>query len=46
MNILVINIALRPKSPVKLFPVGLGYITTAMKNDGINFDLIDIDAYL
>lgn len=45
MNILVINICLRPESPVKLFPVGLGYITTAMKNAGFDFDLLDIDAY-
>jgi len=45
MNILVINICLRPESPVKLFPVGLGYITTAMKNAGFDFDLLDINAY-
>jgi len=45
MNILVINISLRPKSPVKLFPVGLGYVTTAMKRDGVLFDLIDIDGH-
>ncbi len=45
MNILVINVSLRPQSPVKLFPVGLGYITTAMKNAGFNFDLIDIDLH-
>lgn len=45
MNILVINICLRPESSVKLFPVGLGYITTAMKNAGFDFDLLDINAY-
>lgn len=45
MNILVINVSLRPESPVKLFPVGLGFITTAMKNAGFEFDLIDIDAH-
>jgi len=45
MNILVINVALRPLSPLKLFPIGLGYIVTAMKNVGITFDLLDIDAY-
>lgn len=45
MKILVINVSLRPKSPVKLFPVGLGYITTAMKNAGFEFDLLDIDAH-
>lgn len=45
MNILVINVSLRPQSPVKLFPIGLGYITTAMKNAGYDFDLLDIDAH-
>ncbi|MFA5181663.1 MAG: radical SAM protein [Syntrophales bacterium] len=45
VKILVINVSLRPNSPVKIFPVGLGYITTAMKNAGIDFDLLDIDAY-
>ncbi len=45
MNILVINVSLRPKSPVKIFPIGLGYITTAMKNAGFDFDLMDIDAH-
>lgn len=45
MNILVINIAMRPDSPKKLFPIGLGYITTAIKNAGFVFDLIDIDAH-
>lgn len=45
MNILVINVSLRPESVVKLFPIGLGCITTAIKNAGFDFDLIDIDAY-
>jgi anaerobic magnesium-protoporphyrin IX monomethyl ester cyclase len=45
VNILVINIALRPNSPVKLFPIGLGYICTAMHKAGHDFDLIDIDAH-
>jgi anaerobic magnesium-protoporphyrin IX monomethyl ester cyclase len=45
MNILVINIALRPYSEIKFFPIGLGYITTAMKRAGYEFDLFDIDAY-
>ena len=44
MNILLINIALRPESKVKLFPIGIGYIATAMKNAGFKFDLLDIDA--
>ncbi len=45
MNILLINVCLRPTSPEKLFPVGLGYIATAMHNAGFAFDLIDIDAH-
>lgn len=45
MEILVINVSLRPESPVKLFPIGLGYVTTAIKRAGYDFDLIDIDAH-
>ena len=45
MNILVINVSLRPMSPLKLFPIGLGYITTAIKNAGFDFDLLDIDVH-
>jgi radical SAM superfamily enzyme YgiQ (UPF0313 family) len=44
MKILVINVSLRSQSPVKLFPIGLGYITTSLKNAGYSFDLLDIDA--
>lgn len=45
MNILLINISLRPESKLKFFPVGIGYIATAMKNAGFAFDLVDIDAH-
>ena len=45
MNILVINISLRPYLPIRFFPIGLGYVTTAMKRAGFDFDLLDIDAY-
>ena len=45
MNILVINPSLRPDSLLKLFPVGLGYVVSAMKQAGFSFDLLDIDAY-
>lgn len=45
MNILLINVSLRPGSPIKLFPVGLGYIATAIKSAGFEFDLLDIDAH-
>lgn len=45
MRILLVNVCLRPDSPKKLFPIGLGYIATAIKNGGFDFDLLDIDAY-
>lgn len=45
MKILLINVSLRPNSPVKIFPVGLSYIATALKNSGHDFDLIDIDGH-
>lgn len=45
MKVLVINVSLRSRSAEKLFPIGLGYITTAIKNAGFDFDLLDIDNY-
>ncbi len=45
MKTLVINIALRPGSPVKMFPVGLAYVMTAMKNAGYDFDYLDLIAH-
>jgi len=42
-NILLINVCLRPNGKVKYIPIGLGYIATALKNDGIEFDLYDMD---
>lgn len=45
MEILLINVSLRPESRVKMFPVGLGYIATAIKRAGFDFELLDIDAH-
>lgn len=45
MKTLLINVALRPESKVKLFPIGLSYIATAIHNAGFDFDLVDVDAY-
>lgn len=45
MNILLINISLRPQSKLKLFPIGIGYIATAISRAGFEFDFIDIDAH-
>ena len=43
MDILFINIQLRPGNPRKQLPVGLAYIMTAVKKAGFEFDLIDMD---
>lgn len=43
MKLLFINVSLRPDSKRKLLPIGLGYILTAVKNRGIDFDLFDMD---
>lgn len=43
MKTLLINIALRPESPVKMFPVGLGYIATALSAARIDFDILDLE---
>ena len=43
MKLLFINISLRPDSKRKLLPIGLAYILTAVKNEGIAFDLFDMD---
>ena len=45
MKILLINPAVRPDSPKLLPNVGLAYIATAIKNAGIDFEILDIDAY-
>jgi anaerobic magnesium-protoporphyrin IX monomethyl ester cyclase len=45
MKILVINISLRPEARLRLLPVGLGYVVSAMKRAGFEFDLLDLDAH-
>lgn len=42
-KVLLINISLRPNSKVKVFPIGLGYIATAIYNAGFNFEILDLD---
>lgn len=44
MKILAINISLRPGDKRKLFPIGLGYVLTAVKRAGYEFDLLDINS--
>lgn len=43
-KVLLINLSLRPKSPVHLLPVGLGYIATAIYNAGFVLKILDNDA--
>jgi anaerobic magnesium-protoporphyrin IX monomethyl ester cyclase len=44
LKILVINVSLRP-NPTRIFlPIGLGYVVSAMKRGGFEFDLLDLDA--
>ena len=45
MKTLLINMALRPESEVTMFPIGLGYIATAINNAGIEFDILDLELY-
>src|SRR3989338_5370387 len=44
MKILLINICLRPNSRKIIFPIGFGYIATAVKKAGFNFEILDLDA--
>jgi len=42
-KILLINTSLRPNSPVKMFPVGLGYIATVLNDTDHKLDIMDLD---
>ncbi|MFC1462715.1 B12-binding domain-containing radical SAM protein [Verrucomicrobiota bacterium] len=44
MKVLLINVSLRPDSPKLLFPIGLGYIASAIDRAGFDLQLLDIDA--
>ncbi len=44
MKVLIINISLRPDSEKILFPIGLGYIATAVYNAGFELEILDLDA--
>lgn len=43
MKILFVNPSLRPDAPHRYIPVGLGYVVTAVKEAGFDFDILDID---
>lgn len=45
MNVLLINMCLRYDSPLKLLPVGLACIATALRDAGFKPDILDIDLY-
>lgn len=45
MKVLIINICLRPDSEKIIFPIGLGYIATAVKKAGFDFEILDLDAF-
>lgn len=44
-KILAINLALRPESKVKIFPIGLSYVLSSVQRAGFDFTLVDIDRY-
>lgn len=43
MRVLLINICLRPDSEKVIFPIGLGYIATAIKRAGFGLEILDLD---
>lgn len=45
MNIVLVNINIRPYLDKVYFPIGLAYVATAMERAGYIFDIIDIEAY-
>ena len=42
MKVLIINICLRNSKKI-IFPIGLGYIATAIKRAGFDFEILDLD---
>lgn len=43
LRLLFVNLSLRPDSKRRQLPVGLGYIMTAVKKAGFEFELLDMD---
>lgn len=43
MKVTLINIPLRPESNKSVFPIGIAYIATAIKNAGFELDILDLD---
>lgn len=44
MRILYINPALRPDARVRYFPIGAGFVVTALMREGFQVDIADMDA--
>lgn len=44
MRVLCINVSIRPESKVIYIPLGLSYIATAIKRQGYDLTILDIDA--
>ena len=45
MKTLILNVVLRPQSKGRYFSIGIGYIATAMKKAGFDFDIYDNELY-
>lgn len=45
MNIVLINICVRPYLDKAYFPIGIAYIATALERAGYQFDIVDIDRH-
>src|SRR5271157_5292790 len=44
-KVLLLNISLRPTSDKCIFPIGLGYIATAIYNAGFEMEILDLDVH-
>ena len=45
MKVLLLNLCIRPDTPKKIYPVGLGYIASSISRAGYDLMIVDIDAY-
>lgn len=45
MKILLINVCLRPDTDKKIYPVGLGYVASAIWRAGFNLEIVDLDIH-
>ena len=43
MKTLLLNLPLRPESPLIQFPIGLAFIASAIKRAGLDLDILNID---